>query len=688
MTDRQRPDDARPDARPRWSSCATRCRTLRLPLDAARASRSSARRRTRDGRPARGLRHPAADDHRRAAARRRRRLDRRRQVDAGQLAGRPPGHRARRAAARRPGRRCWCTTPTTPTGSARTGCCPTSSGSTARPPTPAPSSWSPTDTVPPGLAILDAPDIDSVEERNRTLAAQLLAAADLWLFVTSAARYADQVPWDFLRQAAERSAAVAIVLDRTPAGRGRRPSRPTWPGCWPAAGSRTRRCSSSPRARSTTTGCCPPTTVADIRGWLDVAGRGRRGPRRGGPADPRRRGPHAHPAYPRRSPTPPPSRSRPTRRLREDADDGLRRRGRRRSSTASRRRHPAARRGARPLAGVRRHRRAARGRSRPGSAGCATGSSTRSRASPSRPSGSPSRSSPGLETLILEHAEAAAERAEASWQPLARRPGAARGRRRGPRPRLARLPPPGRARGARLAGRTCSRWSAPRAPTSAAPPASWRTASTGSSVALMVVVFAHTGGPDRRRGRDRRRLRGARPEAARGGLRRPGRAHASPSARAATSRRRVRRAARRRAAPLHRPARRARRRRRRARAAADVRRAASTTCGSRADQASTRRSRHLGWAPHRPRSTSRETMTSLLEGARKLVTRGTDIGARIEGLDGRRPRPPADGSTTPWSTRPRRSSSARPAGCGSPPTTPSSRSPARPGRASPRRSTR
>ncbi len=72
-----------------------------------------------------------------------------------------------------------------------------------------------TETMPVGLAVLDAPDIDSVEERNRTLAAQLLAAADLWLFVTSAARYADQVPWGFLRQAADRSTAVAIVLDRT-----------------------------------------------------------------------------------------------------------------------------------------------------------------------------------------------------------------------------------------------------------------------------------------------------------------------------------------------------------------------------------------------------------------------------------------------------------------------------------------
>ena len=72
------------------------------------------------------------------------------------------------------------------------------------------------DSIPPGLAILDAPDIDSVVVENRELAAQLLAAADLWLFVTSAARYADAVPWDFLNSAAERSAAVAVVLDRVP----------------------------------------------------------------------------------------------------------------------------------------------------------------------------------------------------------------------------------------------------------------------------------------------------------------------------------------------------------------------------------------------------------------------------------------------------------------------------------------
>ena len=53
---------------------------------------------------------------------------------------------------------------------------------------------------------------------NRQLATQLLAAADLWLFVTSAARYADAVPWDLLRAAVDRSAVVAVVLDRVPAG--------------------------------------------------------------------------------------------------------------------------------------------------------------------------------------------------------------------------------------------------------------------------------------------------------------------------------------------------------------------------------------------------------------------------------------------------------------------------------------
>jgi hypothetical protein len=70
--------------------------------------------------------------------------------------------------------------------------------------------------LPAGLALLDAPDIDSVVSANRALAQQLLAAADLWLFVTTAARYADAVPWDLLTGAAQRGASVAVVLDRGP----------------------------------------------------------------------------------------------------------------------------------------------------------------------------------------------------------------------------------------------------------------------------------------------------------------------------------------------------------------------------------------------------------------------------------------------------------------------------------------
>lgn len=72
--------------------------------------------------------------------------------------------------------------------------------------------------LPPGLALLDAPDIDSVVSENRQLAGQLLAAADLWVFVTTAARYGDAVPWALLTEAADRRIVVAVVLDRVPAG--------------------------------------------------------------------------------------------------------------------------------------------------------------------------------------------------------------------------------------------------------------------------------------------------------------------------------------------------------------------------------------------------------------------------------------------------------------------------------------
>ncbi|WP_347975545.1 dynamin family protein [Microbacterium sp. ProA8] len=124
--------------------------------------------------------------------------------------------------------------------------------------------------MPPGLALLDAPDIDSVEVANRELAAQLLAAADLWLFVTTAARYADAVPWELLRAAAARHAQLALVLDRVDAG-------------GDAVVSDLRRMMLEhdlgdaplfvvPEARLDPDGLLPEAAVADISGWLTDLG--------------------------------------------------------------------------------------------------------------------------------------------------------------------------------------------------------------------------------------------------------------------------------------------------------------------------------------------------------------------------------------------------------------------------------
>ena len=68
-------------------------------------------------------------------------------------------------------------------------------------------------------------------EANRELADQLLAAADLWLFVTTAARYADAVPWDLLQTA--RDAAPPSRWCSTACPRRRDEVRPTCARCWP-----------------------------------------------------------------------------------------------------------------------------------------------------------------------------------------------------------------------------------------------------------------------------------------------------------------------------------------------------------------------------------------------------------------------------------------------------------------------
>jgi energy-coupling factor transporter ATP-binding protein EcfA2 len=76
------------------------------------------------------------------------------------------------------------------------------------------------DRLPEGLALLDSPDFDSVFEDHYEFATKLMAAADLWLCVTTAARYADAQVWQMLHRAKEYGATIGVVLSRVPQGAG------------------------------------------------------------------------------------------------------------------------------------------------------------------------------------------------------------------------------------------------------------------------------------------------------------------------------------------------------------------------------------------------------------------------------------------------------------------------------------
>lgn len=67
---------------------------------------------------------------------------------------------------------------------------------------------------PPGLALADTPDIDTVWASNHELAVSLLNSADVALFVTSAIRYADSTPWQLIAKAKKRRMNFALVLNR------------------------------------------------------------------------------------------------------------------------------------------------------------------------------------------------------------------------------------------------------------------------------------------------------------------------------------------------------------------------------------------------------------------------------------------------------------------------------------------
>ncbi len=72
------------------------------------------------------------------------------------------------------------------------------------------------DDVPDGIALIDSPDVDSIEHANRELTDRLAEAADLGIFVTTATRYADRVPWEVLGRARDRGLPLVVVVNRMP----------------------------------------------------------------------------------------------------------------------------------------------------------------------------------------------------------------------------------------------------------------------------------------------------------------------------------------------------------------------------------------------------------------------------------------------------------------------------------------
>jgi hypothetical protein len=121
-----------------------------------------------------------------------------------------------------------------------------------------------------GLALLDAPDIDSLVARNRDLAAELICAADIWVLVTTATRYADAVPWHLLRTAKEYDVTLVTVLDRVPHQVAAEVSR-QYAALLTAAGLGDIprfTIPELPESAGGGSGLLPATAVAALRGWL------------------------------------------------------------------------------------------------------------------------------------------------------------------------------------------------------------------------------------------------------------------------------------------------------------------------------------------------------------------------------------------------------------------------------------
>ena len=520
---------------------------LDLPVGAGRAARARP-----PARPARRLRHPAADVARRPAARRRRRLDRRRQVDARQLGRRARGDACPASCGRPPARRCWSTTRTTPPGSPARASCPTwpaSPGGTQSSDGPGAVRLVSTDEVAAGLALLDAPDIDRVVEANRDLARPAARRRRPLALRHDGRPLRRRRPVGAAargrRSAAPLSPSSSTAFRRRPSTRSARTSR----RCCASRGS-TRRRSSRSSSRAAPTGCCPPTQIERLRGWLAALAGDAAGPRRRRAADPPRGPGLPRHAAPRRSSSRPSSRPAAGGALVDAAAaaydeaqtpvhagmlDGTLLRGevlarwqefvgtgeffRQVESTVS----P----GARPVhvASSRASRPEPTTSARRSSPASSPSSSTAPSCAAERDRVAPGARLPGGDQLLTADpalarsgdgpSTAGAERLVRDWQGDI----------------LQMVRDEGRDR------RTTARIMA--------------YGVNGLGVVLMLVTFASTGGHHRRRGRHRRRHRRRRPEAARGRLRRPGRPRARPQGPRAADRAR-RRAVCRRARPLRR----------------------------------------------------------------------------------------------------------------------------------------
>ena len=64
------------------------------------------------------------------------------------------------------------------------------------------------------LILVDTPDIDSTSTDHRAMAETMIDNADIVVYVSSALRYSDQVPWEVLRRAHSRGAPVIQVMNR------------------------------------------------------------------------------------------------------------------------------------------------------------------------------------------------------------------------------------------------------------------------------------------------------------------------------------------------------------------------------------------------------------------------------------------------------------------------------------------